>query len=146
MKSNSSFTPLNSATFPSPLPFSLVTTFRLWVGPYGPEREAVLLKEINRFIPAAVWRSRLGLPRPPVDLYTLRTSVLLLIEFVTSLPLEPNPLTARGSDGPSERLWQPVGHESRKIDFFSSCLRTAKLSSGTPLTACSRLANQNRVS
>lgn len=109
MKSNSSFTPLNSATFfpfflslPPPPPLSLSShNFLPLPGTYGDAGWAILP------------------PQNRLSLAGLAVSPLLVIEFVTSLPLEVKSCQLGHPSVSPKWLWHPVGHVSLKLIFLS---------------------------
>lgn len=109
MKSNSSFTPLNSATFfpfflslpPPPLSLFPVTTFFL------------------SLVPMAMLGEPSSPPQNRLSLAGLAVSPLLVIEFVTSLPLEVKSCQLGHPSVSPKWLWHPVGHVSLKLIFLS---------------------------
>lgn len=109
MKSNSSFTPLNSATF---FPFFLSLLLLL-----------LSLFPVTTFFLSLVPMAMLGEPSSPpqnrLSLAGLAVSPLLVIEFVTSLPLEVKSCQLGHPSVSPKWLWHPVGHVSLKLIFLS---------------------------
>lgn len=109
MKSNSSFTPLNSATF---FPFFLSLLLLL----------SLSFQSQLSSSPWYLWRCWVSHPPPPqnrLSLAGLAVSPLLVIEFVTSLPLEVKSCQLGHPSVSPKWLWHPVGHVSLKLIFLS---------------------------